>query len=154
EHWEYTMRWAPTWATTLGDHRFDDQLAPRDAASIARSLAEQAAILAKLVAIDSAKLGETDRVTPGILPGTLEAEQAMAACKFHEWNVDSANASVFGGLSYMVESHTVTEPRDAANLIARLGQGARQIDDVIANLTIGLGHGRVAAGEKVRRAVE
>ena len=20
-HWEYLMKWAPTWATTLGDHR-------------------------------------------------------------------------------------------------------------------------------------
>ena len=28
------MRWAPTWATTLGDHRYDDRLAPRDAAAI------------------------------------------------------------------------------------------------------------------------
>ena len=35
DHWEYMMRWSPTWATTLGDHRFDDRLAPRDAASIA-----------------------------------------------------------------------------------------------------------------------
>ncbi|HWU89655.1 MAG TPA: hypothetical protein VN253_20475, partial [Kofleriaceae bacterium] len=31
DHWEYWMRWAPTWATTLGDHRYDDRLAPRDA---------------------------------------------------------------------------------------------------------------------------
>src|SRR5512139_4022435 len=26
DHWEHQMRWAPTWATTLGDHRYDDQL--------------------------------------------------------------------------------------------------------------------------------
>ena len=35
DHWEYMMRWSPTYATTLGDHRYDDRLAPRDAAAIA-----------------------------------------------------------------------------------------------------------------------
>jgi len=37
EHWEYMMRWTPTWATTLGDHRYDDKLAPRDLAAIKKS---------------------------------------------------------------------------------------------------------------------
>ena len=44
DHWEYMMRWAPTWATTLGDHRYDDRLAPRDAASIERARRERDAI--------------------------------------------------------------------------------------------------------------
>jgi uncharacterized protein (DUF885 family) len=154
DHWEYTMRWQPTWATTLGDHRYDDRLAPRDAASIDRAMAEHAALLARVVAIDGARLGEVDRVTHGILRGKLEAEQQMAVCKFHEWSVDSASASVFGELAYLVESHTVTEPSDAAHLISRLGQGAKLIDDTIANLRIGLGDGRVASAEKVRRAIE
>jgi uncharacterized protein (DUF885 family) len=50
--------------------------------------------------------------------------------------------------------HTVKSPRDAANLVARMGQGARLIDDTIANLTIGLATGRVASAEKVRRAID
>src|SRR5205807_2581716 len=41
EHWEYMMRWTPTYATTLGDHRYDDRLAPRDAAAIAREEGER-----------------------------------------------------------------------------------------------------------------
>jgi hypothetical protein len=52
EHWEFMMKWAPTWATTLGDHRYDDRLAPRDARSIAAMDAEHAAILAQLTALD------------------------------------------------------------------------------------------------------
>jgi uncharacterized protein (DUF885 family) len=154
DHWEYMVRWMPTWATTLGDHRYDDKLAPRDAASIARAEAEHDALLARLGALDAGRLGEVDRVTLSLLRERLEAEHAMAACKFHEWNVDSANSSVFGELSYLVESHTVTSPRDAANLVARMGQGARLVDDTIANLRIGLAAGRVASAEKLRRAID
>ena len=154
DHWEHMMRWAPTWATTLGDHRYDDRLAPRDEASIEASARERDALLARLVAIDAARLGEVDRVTLALLRGRLEAEHGMDICKLHEWLVDSGGGSLFGELSYLVESHTVTTPHDAANLIARLGQGEKAIDDTIANLSIGLAAGRVSSAEKVRRAVE
>jgi uncharacterized protein (DUF885 family) len=154
DHWEHVMRWTPTWATTLGDHRYDDRLAPRDAASIEAAQAEHDALMVRVVALDAARLGEVDRVTALLLRGKLEAEHAMYTCKFHEWNVDSASASELGALSYLVEMHTVKSPRDAANLVARMGQGARQIDDTIANLKIGLAGGRVASAEKLRRAID
>lgn len=154
DEWEYKMRWSPTWATTLGDHRFDDKLAPQDAASIAKSHAEHDAILARVVAIDASRLGEIDRVTFALLRGKLETEHALYACNFHEWNVDSAGGGQLGELSYLVESHTVTAPGDAANLVARMTQGAKLIDDTIANLRVGLASGRVAAAEKLRRAIE
>jgi uncharacterized protein (DUF885 family) len=154
DHWEHWMRWAPTWATTLGDHRYDDRLAPQDAASIAARQAEHDALLARLVALDTGRLGDTDRLTLSLLRGRLEAEHAVYTCRFHEWNVDSANDSLFGELSYIVESHTVKSAGDAANVVARMGQGARQIDDTIANLRIGLANGRVVSAEKLRRAID
>jgi len=61
---------------------------------------------------------------------------------------------VLGELSYMVESHTVKTPDDARNVIARLTQGPKAIDDTIANLTIGLTTGRVSSAEKIKRVVE
>jgi uncharacterized protein (DUF885 family) len=154
DHWEMTMRWSPTWATTLGDHRYDDRLSRRDAAAIAAMQSEHDALLARVAALDARGLGEVDRVTHALLRGRLEAEHGMYVCKFHEWNVDSANASELGELSYLVESHTVTSPRDAENLIARLRQGQKQVEDTIANLMIGLDGGRVASREKLRRAIE
>ncbi len=154
DHWEYLMKWAPTWATTLGDHRYDDVLAPRDAASIEAANAEGAALLARLDSIDGTTLGEVDRVTHELLRARLAAEQALAVCKFHEWVVDSSGGSTLGELSYLVESHTVKEPRDAENLVARLRLGGRLVDDTIANLGLGLAAGRVSSAEKVRRVVE
>jgi uncharacterized protein (DUF885 family) len=154
EHWEFMMKWAPTWATTLGDHRYDDRLAPRDAASIAAMDAEHAEILARLVLIDAARLVAADAITYKLLRGKLEAEQGLARWKFHEWVVDSSSGNVFGELSYLVESHIVKSADDARNVIARIGQGAKLFDDTIANLATGLTSNRVSSAEKVRRVIE
>ena len=154
DHWEFTMRWAPTWATTLGDHRYDDRLAPRDAAAIAAMDAEHLALLARIVAIDPVQLDARDAVTCKLMRGKLEAEQALARCKLHEWVVDSTSGNLFGELSYLVESHIVKSPDDARNLIARMRQGPRLIDDTIANLALGLAAGRMSSAEKVRRVIE
>jgi uncharacterized protein (DUF885 family) len=153
DHWEFMMRWAPTWATTLGDHRYDDKLAPRDAASIDKQHHERDALLARLHDFDPVKLGEVDAVTYKLLRGRLEAEHAMDACRTHEWLVDSGGSSVLGELSYLVESHTVKTPDDARNLLARLEQGPKLVDDTIANLKLGLKTGRVSSVEKIKRTV-
>ncbi|MBA3821487.1 MAG: DUF885 family protein, partial [Deltaproteobacteria bacterium] len=154
DHWEHMMRWAPTWATTLGDHRYDDRLAPRDAASIANAARERDVLLGRLTALDAARLDASDRVTHALLAGKLAAEVGLDVCKFHEWAVDSGGGSLLGELSYLVESHTVKTPQDAANLIARLRQGRQLIDDTIGNLALGIAAQRVASAEKVRRAID
>ena len=154
DHWEYLMRWAPTYATTLGDHRYDDRLAPRDAAAYEAIAAQRGALIARLAAIEPAALDGTDRVTHALLRDRLVAEQGFDACKFHEWSVDSGGFSLLGELSYLVESHTVRAPDDAQHLLARLRQAATLIDDTIGNWARGLADGRVASAEKVRRAID
>jgi uncharacterized protein (DUF885 family) len=154
DHWEHMMRWAPAWATTLGDHRYDDRLAPRDASAIAEAAAERAALLARLERVDRARLAGADRITHAMLRERLAAEVAVDACAFHAWSVDSGGSSLLGELSYLVESHVVTAAPDAANLVARMRQAPALIDATIANLAAGLAAGRVAAAEKVRRAIE
>jgi uncharacterized protein (DUF885 family) len=152
DHWEYMMRWAPTYATTLGDHRFDDLMAPRDLAAITKANAERDALIARLAKLSPTTA--TDRVTLALLLGQLEANRGMDVCMQHEWQIDSGGGSVYGELSYLVESHTVKTAHDAQNLVARMRQGARAIDDTIANLSLGLADGRVAAAGKITRAIE
>jgi len=148
------MRWIPTWATTLGDHRYDDRLARRDAAAIAEADAEHDALLARSCALDPTHLDDTDAVTYKLLRARLEAEHGLARCKFHEWVIDSSGGSVLGELSYLVESHTVTGEGDARNLVARMRQGAQIVDDTRDNLARGLADGRVSSVEKVLRVVQ
>jgi uncharacterized protein (DUF885 family) len=104
--------------------------------------------------MDRGALAGIDRVTFELLRLRLEAEHALAVCKLHEWVVDSTGGGILGELSYLVESHTVKTPADAANLISRLRQGPKLVDDSIANLGIGLASGRVSSVEKVRRVID
>jgi uncharacterized protein (DUF885 family) len=154
EHWEYMMRWAPTWATTLGDHRFDAQLAPRDVAAVERAQKERDEILGHARAVHVGALNDTDRVTLELLVGRLEADRALDVCKFHEWLVDSSGGSLLGELSYMVESHTVRVEKDAENVIARVLQGEQLVAATIENLKLGLAHGRVSSQQKLARVLE
>jgi uncharacterized protein (DUF885 family) len=154
DQWELQVQWMPVFATTFGDHRYDDQAGHYDAASIAAHDQAIDALFARVTAIDPAKLDANDRVNWGLLRDKMAAQRAGRACHFEDWNVDAANNSFFGGVSYVVEAHVVTTPHDADNLLSRMRQLARGIDDTIANLRAGLAAGRVAAGEKLRRAIE
>jgi uncharacterized protein (DUF885 family) len=153
DHWEFVMRWQPTYATTLGDHRYDDRLARRNAAAIAAYTGERDALIDRLAALEPASLDATDAVTAKLLHGQLDASRGTDLCKFHEWSVDAYTSSPLAELSYLVESHIVKTPADAQNLLARLEQGALVVDDVITNLKTGLAAGRVASQEQIRRAL-
>jgi uncharacterized protein (DUF885 family) len=153
DHWDFVMRWTPTWATTLGDHRFDAVLAPVDPAAIARYRDERDALLARGRALDGAALGDADRVTWQLLVERLAADAGTQRCRFHEWTVAAGSGSLLGTLSYLVEAHRTPTPADGDNLVARLGCAARLLDDTVANLRRGLADGLVAPAEAVRRAI-
>lgn len=151
QHWEYGLRWEPVGATTLGDHRYDAQLAPRDLAAIERRQAERNAILERARAVPAAGLGASDAVTLQLLVQDLDAEKASDVCRSFEWSVGAFGP--FDELSYVVEVHRVVVPQDARNLVARLGQGRAGITATIANLRLGLAKNKVAPAESVRRAI-
>ncbi len=64
-------------------------LAPQDGPAIARMHGERDALIARLVAVDPAALGDADRVTCALLRGQLEADRGQDICRFWEWNVAS-----------------------------------------------------------------
>jgi uncharacterized protein (DUF885 family) len=154
EHWDWRMRTSPMWATTLGDHRFDDRIAPRSAAFVDKTQAERKALIARGEAIDAAALGERDQVTLALWLGNMQAEAGVIdACREHEWQL-SARENPFADYAYWVgEAHQVKTPADGKNVLSRLGQVATALDDSVANLRAGLSNGRVASAEGVRRTV-
>jgi uncharacterized protein (DUF885 family) len=67
EYWETLLREAPTYATLLGDTRYDDRLDDASAEAVRRHRAMQVDWVRRLEAIDAAALDETDRTSRAIL---------------------------------------------------------------------------------------
>ncbi len=153
EHWEHVMKVSPTWATQLGDHRFDDQIEARTATAMKALRVARNGFLARANAITSRALNARDQLTLALFKLDLEASIATGACRFEEWKVAAGGASLLGEFSYMVEAHPRTSLQDARNLLARVDKVAGAIDDEIVNLQRGLAAGRVAGNQSIERAL-
>ncbi len=62
EHWEWTLRNSPTFASSLGDHRYDDRWRDESLAAYETRHDERKEFLRRLYAIERAALSDADRL--------------------------------------------------------------------------------------------
>jgi prolyl oligopeptidase len=91
DYWEYVLRENPTYATYLGDFRYNDRLADISAEGRSRRRVRTLEFLERARALDPATLGEGDRVTADILRLQLEQSLEEEEHKFWQWEVDQMN---------------------------------------------------------------
>jgi uncharacterized protein (DUF885 family) len=116
--WQTLMERSPTWATALGDRRFDAKLP--DLADPARDAfaARVGALIDAARAIDPAALDRDQQVTRDSLIGSLEREQQRMSCRGWLWDVDQlAGPQVW--LPQIPGYHDVRNDADLAALRAR-----------------------------------
>ena len=149
-YWQWVLRTEPTWATYLGDPRYNDQLPRVGPADIDRQLSELGALRAQVAAIDPAGLDDADRVTRSILDHLLASQVQEREHKFHQWNVDQ----MFGPQVWLLELlnyHPFRIEKDVLDLISRFQAFPNYIDEHVANLRQGIEEGRVAPRAAVTR---
>src|SRR5512134_2041855 len=150
EYWQWVLRTEPTWATYLGDPRYNDQLPRVGPADVDRQLSELRALRAQVAAIDPAGLDDADRVTRSILDHLLASQMQEREHKFHQWNVDQ----MFGPQVWLLELlnyHPFRIEKDVLDLISRFHAFPKYIEEHLANLRQGMEEGRVAPRAAVTR---
>ncbi|HWM87958.1 MAG TPA: DUF885 domain-containing protein, partial [Kofleriaceae bacterium] len=152
EHWEWTMRRSPVWATTLGDHRFDDRLEDNSTEAIAADRARVRDFLARALALPTDSLAAGDRITLELFIGELDARVAGEVCDSHLWTV-SARSNPVASFNVLPEMHKVVTPADGRNLLARYRLIPRSVDNGIVHLRSGAEKGLFANAESVRRTI-
>jgi len=136
EHWDATMAASPTWATQLGDHRFDDRLEDPSPTGRAAWRTREEAWLARAKAIPSLR-GE-DALDRDVF--VVELEDALAvedACDFPEWSF-SARGNAFQYAADLGREHPLATRADADAFVRRYHALPRYLDVTVDDLRAGL----------------
>ncbi len=153
EYWQGSLRAHPTYATAIGDRRYDDRLSDITPAGIDRERQRMEDVLARARAFDPAKLDAGDRLNRAALIETLEGHLANVSCHFEDWVVDPLGGPQVDFFN-LADYTTIQTQEDARKFVARCRAMGRYVDDHVANLRSGLKRGRTAARDAVEKVAQ
>ena len=135
--WEYTLRTFPEFATYVGDTRYNDRLGDYSPEAIAKNLEHAKQQLKLFEVIDTAGFPEDETLNRQLMVRSLTED--VEGAQFTDWQmpVDQFNGA---HLSYasMPRQMPFASLKDYDNYIARLHQLPRVLDQVTANMKLGM----------------
>lgn len=149
DSWEAALRENPTYATYLGDFRYNDKLADISETGRTRRHKLNEEFLARLGKVDAAALTESDRVTADLLRLQLEQSLEEERHKFWQWDVDQMGGPQ-ADFPQLLNFHPLT---DEKGLEARFRAFGPYMDQYLDNLRAGVAEGRVAMRAAVERVI-
>src|SRR5437764_10592416 len=137
EHWEYTLKTNPEFASILGDRRYNEQSSDVSEAAVKRDLAASRKFLARLEAIDTTAFPEQEVLNKALLARNLRNNIENVGLK--EWEMPVTQIS---GIHLESAQLTALLPfattKDYDDYTKRLRNFPKQIDDTIANMRKGM----------------
>lgn len=150
DYWETYLEERPTYATFLGDHRYNDRLEDLGPESRKKRKERLKGFLRRMGRIRARDLSGADRTTYGVLKETLELELERQGHKLFQWDVDH----MFGPQTHfpqLMNYHPLKTEKDVQDLLARFRAYPDHVGQYLGNLEEGLREGRAAACLAVRR---
>lgn len=153
EYWEAFLEASPTFATAVGDRRFDDRLPDPTPERAAASRARFAALLGRVDALGPDDgLPPAARTTRSVLRESLASDVASLDTGLLAWNVDPLDG-VPTSLLQLPEYQAVDSPEDGRRMAARWRAMGDHVDRHLATLLRSLTDGRVASTPPVERTI-
>ena len=153
EWWELTMEAAPTWATYLGDRRYDARLADLSDATHQRYLTKVRRLRDRAARIEPDRLGRQTRITHQVLLATLDRTLDSEACKPQLWQAANQLSGPQVHLPQLPNHHSIRDRTDLSTLLARYQAIPGYLAQLQANLQRGLDTGWTAPRPGVERAL-
>ena len=138
--WERSMKENPTWASALGDRRYDHLWPDRSLAAIDASHQADRRDLAALLAIDAGELSAQDRLNHELF--RLRLEQRIEAFGHRGWLMPVSHRGGVQTLDELGDRLRFTTVDDYENWLERLASLPVHIEQVQALLEMGLEQGR------------
>jgi uncharacterized protein (DUF885 family) len=152
-YWEHVLEANPSYATSLGDRRFDDRLEDVSPDAIAARRTALAELRARADAIAAHTLPAADQMTRSALIESIAGDLAQIDAALFDWEVDPLEGPqvTFNSLEAYQPIRTPSEGRA---MVARWRAMAPFVDTAIANLRRSRGDGRVAVRDPVGRVID
>ena len=153
EHWEYTLRQSPEFASILGDKRYNDQLSDNSLAAIEASLADTRVFLAKFSAIDTTGFPEQEALNQQLMVRNLEDN--LAAAKFEGWLMPvSQQSGIHIGAPQFAAFLSFTNVKDYNDYITRLRKLPKLFANSIELMQLGKAKGLMPPKHILEQAAE
>ncbi|WP_433755972.1 DUF885 domain-containing protein [Nocardia sp. CA-135398] len=151
-YWDSVLAAAPSTATLLGDHRFDDRVEDLSPGAEQRLLATFRELRDQVDALDAEKLNGTDRVTRSLLRTELDSAIDNLGWRPTELMSDQMDG-VHAGMLMMAPQIKATEPQHAHALVQRHRQFGTLLDQAVQQFRNGLAAGRAPARITIERSL-
>ena len=137
DEWEYTLREAPTFASHLGDKRYNDRWPDVSLAAIQRRHEHQREVLQKLDGFDEAKLEAADRLNYLLFRRQIEVDVEEFQFNWHLVPLDHRNG--IQDESSVGDALAFTTVKDYEDWLTRLRAFPAYVDQTIAVMRAGIG---------------
>ncbi len=134
--WEHAMQVSPTWASHLGDRRYNDRWADQSLAAIEREQKRDRDLLKRLAAIDRAKLTEADRLNYDLFRSQIE--RGVEGQKFARHLIPLTQRGGIQTEDELADALRFETVKDYEDWIARLKLFPEQVDQTIALMREGM----------------
>ncbi|HEX5589981.1 MAG TPA: DUF885 domain-containing protein [Candidatus Limnocylindrales bacterium] len=151
--WEHFLVAHPTFATVLGDRRWDDRVEDLSPAARDAEIEDLAATLRAVELIDPGALDGRDRVTRSMLIEELSGRLGALRSRVDEWSLNPIDGPQIW-LVDLVDYQPVTTPLDGRNMIARWRAIGPHLDEAVEGLRRGMARGQVASVVPVERVID
>lgn len=153
DHWEAAMARWPTWASRLGDHRWDDRLEERSPAAFAADDARARALLARARALPTDGMSEADRLHLALFVDALDADVAANACHAEWWALSAGN-NPLAAVNDLQDGLPVTTLEEGRALVERYRAVPRFVAEWEASLRAGMDAGYTGPADSARRVLQ
>ena len=135
--WEYTLRTQPEFATYVGDTRYNDQLGDYSPEAVAKDVEHAKEQLKLFGAIDTTGFPDDEALNQKLMVRALR--ESIEGAQFNEWQmpVNQMNGPHLG-LASMPRQMPFFSVKDYDNYISRLHQIPKALDQVTANMKLGM----------------
>jgi uncharacterized protein (DUF885 family) len=152
EYWDGVMNAYPSFATLLGDRRFDDRIEDMSLAAEQRLRSTWTDLLARVEQLDRAELSPDDEVTRGLLRVELANGIEGLDLRLAELASDQMEG-VHAGLLTLAPQINAPTPESATKLVERHRQIGGMLDQAVERFRAGLAAGRTPAHIAIQRSL-